>query len=116
MGAILLLHGVWLGGWPLSDDPEQPQEAPIPLDAFIASLRPQQIGTRLMQPRRQGNRTLPAYEAPIFSPGSDDHIWGKLLRIRHGNERHTTTEWNALIDKMREEPAHPSHPDFASVN
>jgi hypothetical protein len=42
------------------------------------------------------------------TPGHPDEIWLKLLRIRHGAERHTHAEWASLIDAAREEPAHPT--------
>ncbi|MDA8249174.1 MAG: hypothetical protein M0Z28_08340 [Rhodospirillales bacterium] len=52
-------------------------EHPIPLAAFAASLK-----------------------------GTSDEVYTKLLRIRHGMEKHTTAEWRALIDAARREPAH----------
>lgn len=52
-------------------------EHPIPLAVFTASLK-----------------------------GTSDEVFSRLLRIRHGVEKHTTAEWRALLDAARREPAY----------
>jgi hypothetical protein len=42
------------------------------------------------------------------APGHPDEIWLRLLKVRHGTERHAVAAWSALIDEMRDEPAHPT--------
>ena len=33
-----------------------------------------------------------------------EEVWTKLLKMRHGKEKHTPTEWRALINAARNEP------------
>jgi hypothetical protein len=51
-------------------------EHPIPLAAFASTIR-----------------------------GSDREVYARLLRVRHGAEKHTVAEWHALIDSLATEPA-----------
>jgi len=55
----------------------------------------------------------PSTTIPTYSPGHSDEIWLKLLEVRHGIERHTPDEWHALIDRYRDEPAHPADINYA---
>lgn len=54
------------------------QEFPIPLAKFAKSLK-----------------------------GKADEVWLRHLRRSHGRENHTPSEWSALIDLYRTQPAHP---------
>ncbi len=92
----------------MSDNPAQ---APVPLKTFVASLRPQKIGSRTITPRRRGV-SGPPQVVDIFGPGSPQEIWAKLLEINHGNERHTMDEWHKLIEDYGNQPAHPADPHF----
>lgn len=92
----------------MSDDVKA---APIPLAAFGALLRPQLTATQVVQNRRPGS---PPHTIRVYSAGHPDEIWLKLLEVRHNNERHTEQEWRALIDKYRDEPAHPADPNYPS--
>lgn len=47
-------------------------EFPVPLTAFLATLK-----------------------------GSKDEIWSRLLKMDHGLESHTMTEWKATLNKLR---------------
>jgi hypothetical protein len=38
--------------------------------------------------------------------GTDDHIYHGLLRRRHGDRARTPTEWRALLERLRNEPAY----------
>lgn len=70
-------------------------EFPIAFREFAASLRP--------QPVRDARGRAIGYTA-----GQPDEIWLKMLGVAHGTEKHTSREWNALIDSYRDKPAHPS--------
>jgi hypothetical protein len=35
-----------------------------------------------------------------------DEVWIHYMRIVHGRENHTLTEWRALHDNHRDKPAH----------
>lgn len=39
--------------------------------------------------------------------GTDDEVFTHLLRTRHGSEKHLDSEWRALLEAARHEPAHP---------
>ena len=84
--------------------PAAPVEPPVAFDAFAATLRPRRVPlTRNGRPVvRQGVAVM------TVAAGHPDEIWLRLLRIRHGAERHAPAEWSALIDGMRDEPAHPT--------
>ena len=93
---------------PPASEPLVQSGIPIAFAAFANTLRPRQVplvrnGVPVMRRGRPGM---------TFMPGHPDQIWLRLVRIRHGGERHTETEWMALIDAMRDEPAHPSHPRY----
>lgn len=77
---------------------------PIAFAAFAATLRPHRV------PLVRNGRTVTVKGAVVMtvSAGHPDEIWLKLLKIRYGSERHTEADWRRLIDRMREEPAHPS--------
>lgn len=72
-------------------------ELPVPLEQFAAALRP--------RPGVVNGR-------PALLPGEPDEVFLKLMRIRFRGERHTPTEWQALLDSLRHEPAHPLHPRY----
>lgn len=82
---------------------------PMPYSAFAATLKPRRVPlVRAGRPVVQNGRTLMTATA-----GQPDEVWLKLLKIRHGGEKHTVQGWNALINAMRDEPAHPSDPRLA---
>lgn len=37
--------------------------------------------------------------------GTPDAIYAKLLKIRHGRENHRPSEWRAILERVRQEPA-----------
>ena len=83
---------------------------PVPYASFAAGLKPRSVPlVRNGQAVVQNGRQL-----MTAAPGHPDEVWLKLLKIRHGGEKHTVQGWNALIDAMRDEPAHPSDPRFAA--
>ena len=84
--------------------PAAPVEPPVALAVFAATLRPQRV------PLVKNGRPVvrQGIVAMTVTPGHPDEIWLKLLKIRYGAERHTSAEWSALIDGMRDEPAHPT--------
>lgn len=88
--------------------PPEPQ-APLPLAAFGATLRPQLAATRTVQSRQPG---APPGVINTYTQGHPDEIWLKMLAIKHGIERHTADEWHALIARYKAEPAHPSDPNY----
>ena len=79
---------------------------PVPLQVYAASLRPQRV------PFLRGGRPVivRGRQVMTMSQGHPNEVWLRLLRIQHGRERHTPTEWAALIDQYREQPAHASDP------
>jgi hypothetical protein len=36
--------------------------------------------------------------------GHPDAVFGKLMQVRHGREKHTPTEWLALLENLKNEP------------
>lgn len=70
---------------PIGDPPvsDGNDEFPIPFERFAASLA-----------------------------GTSDEIWTGILRMNHGFENHKPSEWHAMIDNYRHQPAHPSDPRF----
>lgn len=84
--------------------PVETAEPPVSLAAFAAALRPRQV------PLVKGGRPVVRQGVVVMTvaPGHPDEIWLKLLKVRYGAERHTPSEWSALIDGMRDEPAHPT--------
>lgn len=91
--------------------PPQPPQAPIPLAAFGATLRPQLTSTVSVRSNRPGDapRSINTY-----TQGHPDEIWLKLLEVKHGIERHTADGWHALIAKYKSQPAHPSDPNYGT--
>ena len=104
---------------------------PMSFAAFAATLRPQarprvrngqvvmsQARTITLRssalPRRPGPRRGVAAAKPVMDvvPGHPDEIWLKLLKLRHGTEKHDSAGWFALIDNYRGEPAHPADPRY----
>lgn len=79
----------------MSERVEPPTEFPVPLPVFA----------RELQPRAEPH---PVTGKPQLVAGHADEVWLKLLRVNHGNEKHTLAEWRALIDNYRGEPAHPT--------
>lgn len=75
------------------------REFPVPYDAFATTLR---------------SRTVNDGRNRRMVPGHPDEVFLKLLKIRHGREKHTPAQWWALIERLKAEPAHPMHPGFAS--
>lgn len=41
-----------------------------------------------------------------------DEVYLALLQAERGRENHTITEWSAILDAYRGQPAHPDHPGF----
>lgn len=80
---------------------EAPVEFAIPLRTFAEMLRP------------RAAQRYPNGRIAKFDPGHPDEIWLKVLKINHGNERHTRAEWFAIIDGHRNRPAHPADPKYA---
>lgn len=78
---------------------------PVPLSAFAREVGPS-VSQRQV---RVHGRTV---TLPMVTPGTPDEVWLKLLAVRHPNERHTITGWRALLDRYRDEPAHPAHPGW----
>lgn len=69
-------------------------ELPVAFSTFASELRPRAIRN-------------PLNGAPIgLTAGQPDEIWLKYLQKMHGNEKHTMTEWAALIDGYRNQPAY----------
>ena len=77
---------------------------PIALATFATALRPRRV------PLVRNGRPVVVNGAQVMTvtEGHPDEVWLKLLKIRHGSERHTEAEWRAMVDGMRDEPAHPS--------
>lgn len=93
-----------------SADEAAVESAPVgptmPFAAFAASLGPQ---ASVVAPA-----TRPGQVARVrVDPGHPDEVFLRLLRNRHGRESHTHADWMALIERFRNEPAHPSDPNFA---
>lgn len=65
----------------------------VALDEFARVLSPKMIGGEMQ-------------------PGEPDEVWIKLMRIKHRMERHSITDWRKMLDRYRDEPAHPTHPDY----
>jgi hypothetical protein len=65
---------------------------PVPLREFAVELGPKVIAQRGARPRRQAAHA--------------DQVYLKLLKTRHGRERHSIAGWRALIDTYRHQPAH----------
>jgi hypothetical protein len=70
-------------------------ELPIAFSAFAATLRPQ-VSKRDSQGRPIGTVTA----------GKPDEIWLKFINKSHGREKHSPSEWQALIDSYRHQPAY----------
>jgi len=83
---------------------DSPVELAVPLRVFAATLGPRVTHRQVII------GGVPRMVAATASAGHPDEVWMKLLSMRHQNERHTMTEWQALIEKYRDEPAHPLHP------
>jgi len=83
-------------------DPK-PYELPVPYAAFAATLKPRAV------PMLRNGRPVVFKGRVVMTatPGQPDEIWLRLLKIRNGGERHTVTEWRALVDGFREQPAYP---------
>jgi len=88
--------------------PEQRQPGSVMnLAQFALEIGPQVSVQNL---RTRSGKTVQV--ATSATAGSDDEIWLKLLARLHGHERHTSADWRALIDKLRDMPAHPSDPRY----
>jgi hypothetical protein len=98
------------GGGTVAPVPAATPGLPVAFATFAASLRP-----RAVPLVRNGRPVLfRGRQAQTALPGHADELWLKLLRIRHGVEKHTAADWHALIDAMRDEPAHPSDPRYVA--
>lgn len=71
-----------------------PHELPIAFATFAATVGPQ------VAKRDNFGRAVQ------IAPGTADEVWLKFIKIQHGKERHTPTEWRALIDQYRDQPAY----------
>jgi hypothetical protein len=76
----------------------------ISFAAFAATLHPRRV------PLVRAGRPVVRAGTVVMTvaPGHPDEIWLRLLKVRHGTERHAVAAWSALIDEMRDEPAHPT--------
>jgi hypothetical protein len=81
-------------------------ERPVPLSEFARIVGPRTETTQVLR----NGQMVP--QTRLVQPGSEDEVWLRLLRMRHPNERHTMTQWRALITRYKDEPAHPSHPKW----
>lgn len=36
--------------------------------------------------------------------GTDDEVWTLWLKQQHGREKHTVTQWRAVLDQHRNQP------------
>ena len=78
----------------------------VPLKAFAESL-----GVRYQTVQARSAEG----QSPItqrHSSGHPDEVWLKMLEIRHPNGRYSLDDWAKLIEKYRDEPAHPSDPKY----
>jgi hypothetical protein len=91
--------------------PPPEAQAPMPLAAFGALLRPQLTRTQTVQSRQPGSK--PGI-INTYTQGHPDEIYLKLLQVKHGIERHTADGWHKLIAKYKETPAHPSDPNYGT--
>ena len=85
-----------------------PAAAPlvVAFATFAASMQPRRVPfTRNGAPVVHRGRTL-----MTMIPGHPDEVFLRLVRIRHGGEKHDMAGWRTLIDAMRVEPVHPSDP------
>lgn len=90
----------------MSDTVQPPTDFPVPFAVYAAALRPQRVPLL-----RSGRQVIfKGRVVMTVTPGHVDEVWLKMLKIRHGSERHTPAEWAGLIDKYREDPAHPTDP------
>ena len=80
---------------------EPSAEFAVAFPAFAATLRPRVVQERAV-------RGLATVLVNRTEPGAPDEVWLKLLKIKHGTERHTLAGWQALIDHYRTQPAHPT--------
>ena len=55
-----------------------------------------------------GDREFPVPFAKFAKTlvGTPDEVWTKLVKIRHGREKHTPTEWRKVLNGNRHQPAH----------
>ena len=77
-----------------------PTSVPVTFSTFASTLRPQAMTVP--------NLARPGTTRQEIVPGSADEVYLRLVRIRHGSEKHPLEDWQSLIDAMRGEPAHPS--------
>lgn len=80
--------------------------APVAFSVFAATLRPRIL------PLVRGGRAVVRNGRPVQTvrAGHPDEVWLRLLRIRHGAEKHAPAGWQKLIDAMRAEPVHAADP------
>jgi hypothetical protein len=83
-----------------------PAELPIAFGVFAATLRPR----RVPMLRNGAPVTFKGRVVMTVTYGHGDEIWLKLLKINHGGEKHTPTEWSALIAAYGSQPAYPGMP------
>jgi hypothetical protein len=81
--------------------------SPVPLRTFAESLGVRYASVQARTTR--GHRQI----AQALSSGHPDEVWLKLLAIRHPNGRHSVEDWAKLIERYKQEPAHPSDPNYA---
>lgn len=75
-------------------------EMPVSLEVFAQTLKPKSV--------RVPNPSRPGQFKDRMIPGQPDEIYIKLLRRVHGREKKTIPGWEAAIDALRNQPAHPS--------
>ena len=61
-----------------------------------------------MPPVSDGNQEFPvplrAFAQTLVH--TEDEVWIHHLRVQHGRENHTPTQWRALLETHRNAPAH----------
>ena len=83
-------------------DAQEGGGALLTLDAFARTLAP-----RVQQ---VPNPAKPGTTRTLATPGQPEEVFLTLLRIEHGRARHTAAGWHAVIDALKQRPAHPMHP------
>jgi hypothetical protein len=74
------------------------------------SVDPPMMSVAMPEPVDDGNREFPVALVGFLDNirGTDLEVWSHWLRKNHGAEAHTLGEWRAVVDKWRDQPAHPT--------
>lgn len=49
--------------------------------------------------------SLTAFTDRLLKKAPKDFVFARVLKLRHGREKHSETEWNALLNDLRRQPA-----------